>query len=330
MAKDNLFLGMARGKVGDVVFSRVNGQQVSRVRNRSPRNPQTPAQMIQRAVTSTIGKAYSLMQGLCDHSFEGFEGNALNQQRFMVVNIAKFRDALAPVIEYPTWENIDQDDSHLAFNLKGDYLPALNEYIISEGTLPQMNLVVDYDADKPYTCYKKQKFLVGLTSVPANPPTYAQMCEYLGVQQGDQLTFIIARMSTLGAAHTLCSFRYARVIMEPNDGDMTAAFLSALSQGTVNKPNTRNEGNIIFDIAKEQDSAICHLTWYLDPEMNTREVAFAIILSRQSGEKWLRSNQTLCFGSNADYLYGDPDLMGAIQSMMPSTSGSDLYLNQAE
>jgi hypothetical protein len=52
MAKDNLFLGTARGSVGDIVFSRLDGQQVARVRNRAPRNPQSPAQMVQRIIMS--------------------------------------------------------------------------------------------------------------------------------------------------------------------------------------------------------------------------------------------------------------------------------------
>ena len=49
MAKGNLFLGMGRGSVGDVTFYRADGQQLSRARNRKPRNPKTNAQLIQRA-----------------------------------------------------------------------------------------------------------------------------------------------------------------------------------------------------------------------------------------------------------------------------------------
>ena len=49
MAKGNMLQGMARGSVGDIVFSRTKGQQVARVRNRKPTNPKTSMQMRQRS-----------------------------------------------------------------------------------------------------------------------------------------------------------------------------------------------------------------------------------------------------------------------------------------
>ena len=49
MSKGNVLLGYARGKVGDVVFSRRNGEQITSARNRNPRNPRTPRQMFQRS-----------------------------------------------------------------------------------------------------------------------------------------------------------------------------------------------------------------------------------------------------------------------------------------
>lgn len=49
MAKGNALLGYSRGSVGDVTFSRVKGQQVSKARNRQPANPKTNKQVLQRA-----------------------------------------------------------------------------------------------------------------------------------------------------------------------------------------------------------------------------------------------------------------------------------------
>lgn len=95
MAKGNLFQGMARGVVGDVVFTRQNGQQVSRVRNRLPRNPKTNAQLYQRAVMATIMQAYSAGKAIFDHSFEGYKVGSDCQQRFMALNTKKLRAAIA-------------------------------------------------------------------------------------------------------------------------------------------------------------------------------------------------------------------------------------------
>lgn len=49
MAKGNMLQGMARGAVGDIVFSHSKGQQVARVRNRKPANPKSNPQMRQRS-----------------------------------------------------------------------------------------------------------------------------------------------------------------------------------------------------------------------------------------------------------------------------------------
>ena len=49
MAKGNMLQGMARGAVGDIVFSHSKGQQVARVRNRKPANPKSNNQMRQRS-----------------------------------------------------------------------------------------------------------------------------------------------------------------------------------------------------------------------------------------------------------------------------------------
>lgn len=90
-----MFQGMARGKVGDVVFSRLNGQQVSRVRNRNPRNPRTNSQLAQRAVMATVMQAYSAGKEIFDHSFQGKSVGAHNMATFMKLNADKLRAQLA-------------------------------------------------------------------------------------------------------------------------------------------------------------------------------------------------------------------------------------------
>lgn len=60
MSKGNMFLGYARGSVGDVVFSRTNGQQITKARNRNPNNPRSISQMMQRSVFISAVKFYQL------------------------------------------------------------------------------------------------------------------------------------------------------------------------------------------------------------------------------------------------------------------------------
>lgn len=86
MAKGNLFQGMARGKVGDVVFYRMNGVQMSRIRNRAPKNPRSNEQLYQRAIIASVMKSYSAGKEIFDHSFQGFTVGEGCMRRFNSVN----------------------------------------------------------------------------------------------------------------------------------------------------------------------------------------------------------------------------------------------------
>lgn len=72
MAKGNLFLGSARGKLGDVVYTVVNGVQVSRPRNRYPANPKTVGQANSRALMAPAAKFYSPLASVLETSFQGY------------------------------------------------------------------------------------------------------------------------------------------------------------------------------------------------------------------------------------------------------------------
>lgn len=88
MAKGNPLLGQLRGSVGDVVFSRFGGQQVSRARNRNPKNPQSLAQMIQRAKLGSAVAFFSRgQQNLFKFAFESKRANESDYNAFMRYNI---------------------------------------------------------------------------------------------------------------------------------------------------------------------------------------------------------------------------------------------------
>ena len=62
-----MLLGKARGSVGDLTFSVLNSEQITRAKAKSVKNPRTDAQMIQRLLMSTTVHAYSGMQEIVDH-----------------------------------------------------------------------------------------------------------------------------------------------------------------------------------------------------------------------------------------------------------------------
>lgn len=131
MSKGNLFQGMARGSVGDVTFSRLNGKQIARVRNRNPRNPRTNPQLYGRAIMATVMRAYSAGREIFDHSFEGVSVGAASQNRFLSLNNRVLREYLAADIN----NNQTANKSINTFVGPKVQSPVPGRYVISEGSL---------------------------------------------------------------------------------------------------------------------------------------------------------------------------------------------------
>lgn len=317
MSKGNLFLGFARGKVGDVVFSRQSGEQVARARNRSPKNPQSPLQMLQRVVLKTNSTAYSMLQPICNHSFQGRQEGTENQSRFSEINIAAMRRQLRDVINSGDPEEILQSTE---YNFAGKYssLAQMRPYVISEGTLP----ILSYDVSANYG-------MLNLTGLSATM-TYAQVVAALGLQQGDQLTFVGLTIDDRTTAETseFNGLKYARVILEPSDGDMSKPFLLAgeSSTYTINLPNEKNDGDVTFIIG----SGSLDVKFAGTNEASASTLAgFAVIASRLSGGVWARSTQSLALEPNLRVDHNIGYLYDAIYSFL-TAANSSLYLNQAE
>lgn len=87
MSKGNMFLGYARGKVGDAVFYRAMGQQRTRAYNNAPRDPKTRAQMTQRTQLNNLVALYRAMITLLNHSFTNREEKQSSYNRFVSKNL---------------------------------------------------------------------------------------------------------------------------------------------------------------------------------------------------------------------------------------------------
>lgn len=133
MAKGNIFLGMGRGSVGDVTFYRGNGQQLSRVRNRKPKNPRTAAQLYQRAIMATVVKAYQAGKKIFDHSFQGVRVGADNMRTFISLNAKSLRDVVANDINNAV--QVDMQSGRVV--APGTNSPVPWSYIVSRGSYVQ-------------------------------------------------------------------------------------------------------------------------------------------------------------------------------------------------
>lgn len=330
MAKDNLFLGMARGSVGDVVFSRLDGVQVARSRNRSPRNPRTPLQLIQRIVMSTAGKAYTFFAPLADHSYEGMTGLQASQRAFIRENVDLLRNQIADVIAYPTDRRCEESEV-LNYSFVGDVGPVFNPYVISKGSLPSLSIRTKTDGGG--ATVHSLGVMTSLDAVPADLSdfSYQDMCDAIGVLPGDQLTSVACYIEQDGYSDVFVSLQYARIILMPGSGDLSVPFLTAA--GVINDPNERNIGtfrtsapNLVLDSTLNK----VYLSLEMPDFAGLSKVAGCIILSRQdSGGMWLRSTERLLrITDNPDYMT-DHTFGWAYISHKRVTSSS-LYLNQAE
>lgn len=335
MSKGNLFLGYGRGKVGDVVFSHVNGEQVARARNRKPKNPQTVLQLLQRVVIKTTAAAYSAFREITDHSFQGSATGTPNQSRFTQANVRHFREQMADIINQGDPEIIMTSD-YANFNPKDLMGPLVNAYVISEGTIPSIAWRGHAVSGNPYWT------IDGITAAgEGGIPTYAEVVKALGLQQGDQLTFCAILHDDRSTAMTelITGFEFARIILEPDSADMSTPFLSAATGGVINSPNERNEGAVTFDFVSAsgdtQGLNVKTLNGYqVAKGLATSIVGVCVIVSREVGGVWQRSSESFyCFENydqgGAAWDWRNRFIGDAIYSYMTGTD-STLYLNQAE
>ena len=266
-----MLLGFARGKVGDLVFSRSNGQQVTRAKATHIKNPQTETQMIQRIILNTIAQAYSRFSAICDHSFEGVQSGQKSVSYFMSKNMDLLRSRLAEDIA----AGYDLGSIY-AFSPINSNEYASNEYIIAKGTLP--SVVVGFTSGANTAEF----------AVTAN--TYQGVIDALGLQRGDQLTFV----TTQGTTGANTGFHYARIILSPTNADGSEADLSSpfIVDGAVNLPSPRNTG--LFSTLDCDGSKVTFA-------FNSQPMSgAAVIVSRQNTNgTWLRSNATLAFDITA-------------------------------
>lgn len=306
MAKGNLFQGTGTGKIGDVVLSRRNGEQVSRVRVRKIANPRSLTQVLQRVVVATAIRAYSLFSPICDHSFQGKSTKIKNMQRFQQLNTRLLTSRANDAYNAGTMAQVGD------YVAKDAQFTKVNEYVISEGSAPSAPYVVSGVPSEHIT----------LNADFGATPTYGDVIEKLGLKEGDQLTFIsgIADVATGNFKRIM----FCRVILSAAaDGSLDAEFLG--NNGALNGENPRNEGTSSFTFTKAAQGNTINVV----PKASTiaeGEVICggALIVSYYEGNMWHRSNEVFQPVATEAPM---STLQDAIDSWMAETKSSK-YLNQ--
>lgn len=324
MAKGNMLLGKARGSVGDLTFSVLNSEQVTRAKAKSVKNPRTDAQMIQRVLMSTTVHAYSGMQEIVDHSFQGvpYQGRSMN--RFNQLNVKNLRALYAQIAG-------GDNGVPVAFNANGNKRISLAPWIMSTGSLPTVGLKIDSEAgaDWPVAINNSQK--VGIYTVDSgvaidasfeSAPSYADIIAYFGLQAGDQLT-LCALTRLVSDKEAGCNFKYGRFILQPNDGDLTHLLTDATVANEKNQgvSFTYADGTLFINFADLVEAGENNRTFFMEA---------AIITSRLENNAWKRSNSQLVMCTD-DLADGGVDMEEAIDSYssVQFDTNSPWYLNKA-
>lgn len=266
MSKGNMLLGHARGKVGSLVFSRANGQQIVRARAEVVKNPQTDAQVIQRIFLNTIAQAYSRMSAIVDHSFEGVKAGQDSMSFFMKKNLEAIRAKVANAGDLNTQQVY-------VTPINESYL-ATNDYIVAKGSLPVVNPALVQDSG---------------IELLVSTGTYKDLIDIYHLQRGDQMTFCLIQLNEVGA--TL--FVYGRLILDPRNEDGSEAPMTTalIANGAINKPNPKTE-------LQGMNLSVAGQTFRIGAPNST--IGGCVIVSRKNEDgTWMRSNSNMVLVSEA-------------------------------
>ena len=173
MSKGNMFNGYARGKVADVVFSRMKGQQITRAYNPMPANPKTEAQMLQRLKLASCTRFYKRgVNALFKYAFEDKKEKESEYNAFVRHNIA---NAIL----------VTKD----LYNVSG--YPSFGLWQLTQGSLPVAQISVQEDNSILWTdAYGPINTEWGYVG--------DALKENVGLQDGDIVTAVLIKQNVFG------------------------------------------------------------------------------------------------------------------------------------
>jgi len=254
MAKSKGFFGLRSGSTKNFTFSELNGQQITKERVYKVKNPRTLQQMRQRMVMASVSAGYSYLKEICDHSFEGFGVGSPCMSEFMRLNL----DALKAKAQ--------NDAAKVAFNAYQDKNINPIPFIVSQGSIVGPTFDVSGN-----------EVSIGFYATSDEITTAESIYSKLGIQPGDLITFL----SVCGTEDNTDGYKFTPL-------PLSIVRLNANKTGAVNSVQdafsieSNNVNNIEAKFANGAE-------YYEISTLAENLVMGAVILSRKSSDKWLRS-----------------------------------------
>lgn len=222
MSKGNMLFSQARGKVGDLVFSRLDGEQIVRSRNRHPKNPKTNAQLFQRAIMATVLRAYSAGKIIFDHAFEGKQVGAQNQRAFLSLNAKRLRAAIAADLEAGS---IGADCTARVV-APGVASPVPNLFVVSQGSLEPSCISIKSGLPTPNENEKIGEYAERVRLVNGHLHTLVMMgCSSFG--NVDDILFRVNGTTDGGGCQTIGGLAFIRLRVNIAEADLDTAITAA-------------------------------------------------------------------------------------------------------
>ena len=243
---------------GSKLQNGVNGTVIAN-NMKKPKNPKTVNQTMQRVLVNTVSQAYSELQPICSHAFQGVTEGAKSMAQFQSLNLKYFREKAAEVGE-------DQLAAYVNFVPVGEKGIRPAAFIVADGKLPRVAMAIN----------ASYQAVLALT---AN--TYQNIIDKYDLQRGDQLTFVAVVENTEYPGSY--EAKYARIILDPRNADGSEADLSSafINGSSINLPNSKNNGN--FGLLTYSNGMVFNF------KANEKVCSVACIVSRFVNEEWKRS-----------------------------------------
>lgn len=265
MAQSKSFFGLRKGSTKSLTFQVLNGKQITKDRVYNVKNPQTLAQMQQRALMATAVTAYSKMKAICDHSFEGVEVGSKTMGEFIKNNLTILSSRMPDI-------NVTEYKSQTF---------AVNEYMISKGTLnPVTSLVSNNNV----------KFDTGIHLHPEGNIKWSDIAEKMGIKQNGMLTFVVIYEKQ--CLWLRIKFNEDMWDAEPSIGE--SGFINNLSELQAVEGNSLELSDIVI-LTKDGTG-----NYFFEVKLNEGDSAGAIISERVENT-WKRS--TAYLNGKMNYLF---------------------------
>lgn len=279
MAKGNMLLGYARGKVGSLVFSRRKGEQITRARNFAPANPRTNAQLAQRMKMYAPVKLYrQSMERFFKYAFSLKEKETIFNG-FMRENISiapwtarELAVAQAPIPFPARMSSGNLGGFSVVASPDGDFADAA--LLANDNGNPSIAITINTASGEFTIADVTEAFL-------ARHPQFVE---------GDQLTFVL--VSTSGLSIEQGSVLY----------DDLSPFIFKYAKIVLDKSDTRSIASLGFT-QTQVNSSVSYVAMSSDADFDADCVGGCVIVTRNVGGKVDASVTTLALNDTASSIY---------------------------